>query len=53
MTEPALLELLPAPGRLTLDLACGTGELARELRDLGHEVLAVESSRERRVRKGP
>ena len=46
MTEPALLELLPPPGRLTLDLASGSGELARELRDLGHDVLAVESSRE-------
>ena len=46
LSEPALLELLPPPGRLTLDLACGTGELARELRDLGHEVLAVERSRE-------
>ena len=46
MTDPALLELLPPPGRLTLDLACGSGELARELRDLGHEVLAVERSRE-------
>jgi ubiquinone/menaquinone biosynthesis C-methylase UbiE len=47
VTEPALLELRPPPGRLTLALACGTGELARELRDLGHEVLAVERSRER------
>jgi SAM-dependent methyltransferase len=46
VSEPALLELLPPPGRLTLDLACGSGELARELRDLGHDVLAVESSRE-------
>ena len=46
VTEPALLELLPPPGRLTLDLACGAGELARELRDRGHEVLAVEPSRE-------
>ena len=46
LTESALLELVPPPGRLTLDLACGTGELARELRDLGHDVLAVERSRE-------
>jgi ubiquinone/menaquinone biosynthesis C-methylase UbiE len=46
VTEPALLELLPPPGRLTLDLACGAGELARELRDRGHDVLAVEQSRE-------
>ena len=41
-----LFELLPPPGRLSLDLACGTGELARELRARGHEVLAVERSRE-------
>jgi SAM-dependent methyltransferase len=44
LSEPALFELLPAPGRLTLDLGCGAGELARELRDRGHEVLAVERS---------
>ena len=31
MSEPALLELLPPPGRLTLDLACGEGRLARVL----------------------
>jgi SAM-dependent methyltransferase len=43
-SRPALLELLPAPGRLTLDLACGEGRLSRELRALGHSVLAVESS---------
>ena len=42
-----LFELLPPPGRLSLDLACGTGELARELRARGYEVLAVERSRER------
>ena len=41
-----LFELLPPPGRLSLDLACRTGELARELRARGHEVLAVERDRE-------
>jgi SAM-dependent methyltransferase len=46
VTEPALLAILPPPGRLTLDLACGSGRRARELRDLGHDVLAVEPSRE-------
>jgi SAM-dependent methyltransferase len=46
LSEPALLALVPPPGRLTLDLACGTGPLARELRDRGHEVLAVERSPE-------
>lgn len=43
-SRPALLELLPAPGRLTLDVACGEGRLARELRGLGHSVLGVENS---------
>ena len=33
---PAMLELLPAPGRLTLDVACGEGRLSRELARLGH-----------------
>jgi SAM-dependent methyltransferase len=46
LTETTLLELVPPPGRLTLDLACGSGRLARALRDRGHEVLAVERSPE-------
>jgi SAM-dependent methyltransferase len=46
VTEPALLAILPPPGRLTLGLACGEGRLARDLRDLGHDVLAVERSPE-------
>ena len=41
---PALLELLPAPGRLTLDIACGEGRLSRELRQRGHRVIGVDSS---------
>jgi SAM-dependent methyltransferase len=41
---PALLELVPAPGRLTLDVASGEGRVARALRDHGHSVLAIESS---------
>jgi SAM-dependent methyltransferase len=41
---PALLALVPPPGRLTLDLASGEGRMARALRDAGHSVLAVESS---------
>jgi ubiquinone/menaquinone biosynthesis C-methylase UbiE len=46
VTEPALLAIVPPPGRLTLGLACGEGRLARDLRDLGHDVLAVERSQE-------
>ena len=41
---PALLELLPPPGRRTLDLACGEGRVSRVLRERGHEVVGVEGS---------
>lgn len=39
-----LLELLPPPGRRTLDLGCGEGRLARDLEKLGHRVVGVDSS---------
>ena len=38
------LELLPPPGRRTLDLGCGEGRLSRDLKALGHDVLAVDAS---------
>jgi SAM-dependent methyltransferase len=41
---PALLELLPAPGRRTLDLACGEGRVSRVLAGRGHHVVGVEGS---------
>lgn len=41
---PALLDLLPAPGRRTLDVACGEGRLGRLLRSLGHRVVGIDSS---------
>ena len=41
---PALLELIPAPGRRTLDLACGEGRLSRVLAARGHAVVGVEGS---------
>jgi SAM-dependent methyltransferase len=43
-SRPRLLELLPPPGLLTVDVGCGEGRLARELRGLGHRVLGVEAS---------
>jgi SAM-dependent methyltransferase len=44
LNQPALQELLPAPGRRTLDLACGEGRLTRLLRSLGHTVVGVDAS---------
>jgi SAM-dependent methyltransferase len=41
---PALLALLPCPGDITLDVGCGEGRLARALKDLGHNVVGIESS---------
>src|SRR5262245_13024757 len=38
------LELVPAPGRLTLDIGCGEGRLSRDLAALGHEVVGIDSS---------
>jgi SAM-dependent methyltransferase len=37
-------ELVPAPGRLTLDLGAGEGRVARELRTRGHTVVEVDGS---------
>jgi SAM-dependent methyltransferase len=38
------LELVPPPGRRTLDLGCGEGRLSRDLRALGHDVVGVDAS---------
>jgi SAM-dependent methyltransferase len=41
---PALLDLLPPPGRRTLDLGCGEGRLGRVLQSLGHQVAGIDAS---------
>ncbi len=41
---PAFRDLLPAPGRATLDVACGEGRLARQLQSLGHRVTGIDAS---------
>lgn len=41
---PALLELLPAPGRRTLDLACGEGRLGRLLQARGYQIAGVDAA---------
>ena len=42
--RPQFLDLLPAPGRLTVDLGAGEGRIGRVLRGLGHRVVGVEPS---------
>jgi SAM-dependent methyltransferase len=37
-------QLVPPPGRLTLDVGCGEGRVARDLKALGHRVVAVDAS---------
>lgn len=41
---PRFLELIPEPGRCTLDLACGEGRLGRLLGQRGHRVVAVDGA---------
>jgi SAM-dependent methyltransferase len=41
---PRFLELLPPPGRLTIDVGCGEGRLGRELTHRGHLVVDVDGS---------
>ncbi|MGH2990273.1 MAG: class I SAM-dependent methyltransferase [Solirubrobacterales bacterium] len=43
--RPHLLDLIPPPRRLTVDIGCGEGRLARELQRCGHQVVGVEPSR--------
>lgn len=38
------LEIVPPPGRLTVDIGCGEGRLSRDLKALGHTIVAVDSS---------
>jgi SAM-dependent methyltransferase len=40
----AFRELLPRPGRLTVDVGCGEGRIARELRAGGHRVIGIDAS---------
>jgi SAM-dependent methyltransferase len=38
------LDLVPRAGRLTLDVGCGEGRVARDLTELGHRVVGVDAS---------
>ena len=41
---PAFFELVPAPGRATLDLGCGEGRVTRDLTARGHSAIGVDLS---------
>ena len=38
------LQLLPPPGRRTLDIGCGEGRLTRDLKALGHDIVGIDTS---------
>jgi ubiquinone/menaquinone biosynthesis C-methylase UbiE len=41
---PPFFELLPPPGRWTLDVGCGEGRVARDLKARGHRVTGVDAA---------
>lgn len=42
--SPGFFELVPPPGRATLEIGCGEGRVARDLARRGHRVTGVDSS---------
>jgi SAM-dependent methyltransferase len=41
---PRFFEIVPDPGRLTIEVGCGEGRMCRELRARGHTVIGVDQS---------
>ncbi len=41
---PPFFDILPAPGRRTLDLGCGEGRVARDPKARGHDVVGVDAA---------
>ena len=38
------LDLVPTPGRLTIDVGCGEGRVTRDLQELGHRTVGLDAS---------
>ena len=38
------LEIVPTPGRRTIDIGCGEGRLTRHLKELGHDIVGIDTS---------
>lgn len=38
------LDLVPAPGRLTIDVGCGEGRVTRDLQELAHRTVGLDAS---------
>jgi SAM-dependent methyltransferase len=38
------LQVVPSPGRRTIDVGCGEGRLTRDLKRLGHDVVGIDAS---------
>jgi SAM-dependent methyltransferase len=41
---PPFFELVPPPGRRTIEIGCGEGRVTRDLRARGHEVVGVDAA---------
>jgi SAM-dependent methyltransferase len=41
---PEFLQIVPAPGRLTVDVGCGEGRVGRALAECGHRIVGVDAS---------
>ena len=44
LNKPSFLELIPGPGRCTIEVGCGEGRVSRELAALGHSVVGFDAS---------
>lgn len=42
--SPVFFDLVPGPGRWTLEVGCGEGRVSRDLKARGHRVIAVDTS---------